>query len=73
MKSAFSALELLVIVIVLCFICIIFSNHSNPIQNAVNERKELHSKQELIDSKLDQIQKNKNMQIKNLKHSMEQD
>lgn len=72
MKKAFSLLELLIIVIILCLFCFFISKGKNPVNNYVNERKELNTKQEVINKQLDDIQKAKQMRNQELKQNFGQ-
>ena len=74
MKKAFSVLELLIVLVVICSCVLIFWNKStNPVKSAIQERKEMQTKQEMINSKLDEIQRLKNEQIENFEQNAERD
>lgn len=72
MKKAFSLLELLIIVVILCVFCFFILRGKNPVNNYVNERKELNTKQEVINKQLDDIQKAKQMRNQELKQNFGQ-
>ena len=71
MKTGLSALELLLVIVVLCVLVFAFSKGQSPVKSYVNERKELNNKQQIIDSKIDDIQKVKNINDEKLKNVLE--
>ena len=71
MKKAFSALELLIILVVLCAFVLMFGPKSNPVQTAVKERAELNKKIESVNQQLDGLQKIRDNQDKQIQNSLE--
>jgi len=71
MKKGFSALELLIIVAVLCFVLFFIFKGNNPVKSVVNEHKQMSEKQKVIDNQLKDIENAKKLRDERLKQDLE--
>lgn len=71
MKKGFSALELLIIIAVLCFVLFFIFKGNSPVKSVVNEHKQMTEKQEVINNQLKEIEKAKNLRDERLKQDLE--
>ena len=55
MKKAFGLLELLITIVVLVSLFIFFSNKQSPMQSYVESQSQIKTKQQVINDKLDEI------------------
>ncbi len=72
MKTGFSILELLIIIVILCVISLFMLRGYNPVKRIIYSNKEMNTKQEIINKQLDEIQNAKDLRDKRLKKNLEQ-
>lgn len=70
MKKGFSALEIIIILVVLLACFFIFKG-ANPVKSVINEHKEIKTRQEYVNHQLDELQKAKNLRDERIKKDLE--
>jgi len=69
-KKGFSAIEMLIVLVVLLACFFIFKG-VNPVKSVINEHKEIKTRQEYINHQLEEIQKAKNLRDVRIKQDLE--
>ncbi len=70
MKKGFSALEIIIVLIILLTCFFIFKG-ANPVKSVIKEHKEIKTRQEYVNHQLDELQKAKNLRDERLKQELE--
>lgn len=71
MKKGFSALELIITVVVLCFVLFFIFKGNSPVKSVVDEHKQMNEKQKVINNRLKEIENAKNLRDERLKQDLE--
>ena len=66
MKNGFGVIELLIVAIIAVIVCFFFLGNQNGRSNPFEDTKNVHTKQKIIEDKIQQIEK-----TQNLKHQIE--
>lgn len=70
MKKGFSALEILIVLVIL-LVCFFIFKDANPVKSVIIEHKEIKTRQEHVNNQLDELQKAKKLRDERLKQDLE--